>query len=251
MSVSLEAGTSAIITGGARGIGLAVVQELVAAQVNVACVDVPTADFAEFESVCVAAGVSSLVLPVDVRSQEQVRSTFADAERLGPVRYAVNCAGIDSPGDSHQVSAQDWSRVVDIDLSGVFYSCQAEYDLMRAHGGSIVNIASMSGHIINRGGAAHPAYSAAKAGVIHLSKALGVEWLSAGIRVNSISPGYVETALTNHNSPELNALFARQTPMGRMADPREIAGPVAFLLSSAASYVTAADLAVDGGFTAW
>ncbi|MFV0426358.1 MAG: SDR family NAD(P)-dependent oxidoreductase [Beutenbergiaceae bacterium] len=251
MPIALESGTTAIVTGGARGIGLAIVEMMAADGVNVACVDVPTADFSQFEAVCAQAGVASQVVPVDVRNQDDVRSSFADVAHLGPVRYAVNCAGIDSPGDSDQVTASAWSRVIDIDLSGVFFSCQAEYDLMRERGGSIVNIASMSGHIINRGGAAHPAYSAAKAGVIHLSKALGVEWVTAGVRVNSVSPGYVKSALTDHNPPELNATFAAQTPAGRLGEVEEIAGPVLFLLSSAASYVTAADLSVDGGFTAW
>jgi NAD(P)-dependent dehydrogenase (short-subunit alcohol dehydrogenase family) len=130
------------------------------------------------------------------------------------------------------------------------YACQAEYALMRAAGGSIVNIASMSGSIINRG-APHASYSAAKAAVIHLSKALAVEWAGDGIRVNSVSPGYTLTEMTMHNPPGLNATFAQQTPLGRLATVGEIAGPVLFLLSSAASFITGTDLLVDGGFCAW
>ena len=117
-------------------------------------------------------------------------------------------------------------------------------------GGSIVNIASMSGSIINRG-VPHAGYCAAKAAVVHLSKALGVEWAGHGVRVNSLSPGYTLTELTRHNPPELNAAFSEQTPLGRMAEVNEIAGPAIFLLSAAASYVTATDLLVDGGFCAW
>lgn len=251
MPISLQAGAAAIVTGGARGIGLAVVEALAAEGVNVACVDVPGADYSEFLAVCAREQVKGLVLPVDVRDQVAVREALSRSSELGRVRYAVNCAGIDGPGESARVTAEAWDRVLDIDLSGVFYSCQAEYELMRSEGGAIVNIASMSGHIINSECDAHPAYSAAKAGVIQLSKALGVEWIVDDVRVNSVSPGYVMTAMNANNSAERNALFSGQTPRGRFAEPAEIAGPVTFLLSGAASYITATDLLVDGGFTAW
>lgn len=247
---ALTAGDIAVVTGGARGIGLAVVKALAAVGVGVACLDQADADYSGFESVCRDAGVAFRSLPVDVRDRDGVIAAVGEAAGLGRVSYAVNCAGVDSPGDSADVLPQAWDRVLDIDLNGVLYSCQAEYQLMADHGGSIVNIASMSGSIINRS-APHAAYCTAKAGVIHLSKALAVEWASKNIRVNSVSPGYTMTELTAHNPPELNASFAQQTPMGRMAQVHEIAGPVLFLLGSESSYITATDLLVDGGFTAW
>lgn len=246
----LRAGEIAVVTGGARGIGLAVVRALAAEGVGVACLDQTTADYSVCETICRAAGVAFSAIPVDVRDRDGVFAAVEKGGELGRVSYAVNCAGVDSLADSAEVSPQAWDRILDIDLTGVLFACQAEYRSMARHGGSIVNIASMSGSIINRS-APHAAYCTAKAGVIHLSKALAVEWASQGIRVNSVSPGYTMTELTAHNPPELNASFAQQTPMGRMAQVQEIAGPVLFLLGTASSYITAVDLLVDGGFTAW
>ncbi|WP_353650864.1 SDR family oxidoreductase [Nakamurella sp. A5-74] len=251
MIAELETGTLAVVTGGARGIGLAVIRMLTRERVGVVCIDTSEADGSEFLSITQDAGVPGYFLPVDVRRRDDVFTALDKAATIGRVRYAVNCAGVDSVGPSEQVSTQDWSRVLDIDLTGLFYCCQAEHLAMREQGGSIVNVASMSGHIINRGAPAHAAYSAAKAGVIQVSKALGVEWVEDRVRVNSISPGYVRTALTANNPPEMNAEFAAHTPLGRMAEVGEIAAPIMFLLSDAAAYITATDLAVDGGYLAW
>jgi NAD(P)-dependent dehydrogenase (short-subunit alcohol dehydrogenase family) len=246
----LVAGRAAVVTGGARGIGLAVVEAIAARGVAVLCLDHPDADYTAFDAACRSAGVAAAHVGVDVREQGAVRDAVAQAGELGRVSYAVNCAGVDGLVGSAEVDAAEWSRVLDVDLGGVMFACQAEFALMSAHGGSIVNIASMSGHIVNRG-VAHAAYSAAKAGVIQLSKALAVEWAPAGIRVNSVSPGYTLTAMTRRNPPEVNAGFAAQTPLGRLAEVEEVAEPVVFLLGDQAAFVTGTDLLVDGGFTAW
>lgn len=250
MRPELEAGRVAVVTGGARGIGLAVVEAVAARGVGVFCVDHPSADPAAATEVCRSTGVPFAFAGVDVRDQDGVRRAVAGAAELGPVSYAVNCAGVDGLLASAGMSAEEWRRVVQVDLDGVMFACQAEHDLMAGRGGSIVNIASMSGHIVNRG-VTHAAYSAAKAGVIHLGRALAVEWAPLGIRVNSVSPGYTLTAMTRENPPELNAGFAEQTPLGRLAEVEEVAEPVVFLLGSRSSYVTGTDLLVDGGFTAW
>ncbi len=246
-----EQGAVAVVTGGARGIGLAIADALLGEGVRVACLDQQGADFSELEAASTRHGVPVAAVPVDVRDRDAVHTAVQRASELGPVRYAVNSAGIDSQAPSETVEAAAWQRVVDIDLSGVFFSCQAEHDAMRERGGAIVNIASMSGYIVNRGIEPHAAYGAAKAGVIHLTKGLGVEWAGEGVRVNSVSPGYVRTQMTQRLPQELQTMFAEQTPLGRMADVQEIAAPVLFLLGGGASYVTATDLCVDGGFTAW
>lgn len=250
MRPDLEAGRVAVVTGGARGIGLAVVEAVAARGVAVLCVDHPSADPSAFDEVCRAAGVASAFVGVDVRDRDGVRRAVAGAADLGRVSYAVNCAGVDGLVGSAGMDAEEWRRVVQVDLDGVMFACQAEHDLMAEHGGSIVNIASMSGHVVNRG-VTHAAYSAAKAGVIHLGRALAVEWAPLGIRVNSVSPGYTLTAMTRTNAPEVNAGFAEQTPLGRLAEVEEVAEPVVFLLGWRSSFVTGTDLLVDGGFTAW
>ncbi|NHA69818.1 SDR family oxidoreductase [Phycicoccus flavus] len=249
MPPDLVAGRVAVVTGGARGIGLAVVAAVAARGVHVLCLDHPSADRSAFDAVCADAGVSGELVGVDVRDQAAVRTAVSSAGDLGRVSYAVNCAGVDALEPSAGVDAASWSRVLDVDLDGVMFACQAEHAVM-AGGGSIVNIASMSGHVVNRG-VTHAAYSAAKAGVIQLSKALAVEWAPEGLRVNSVSPGYTMTAMTRDNPPEVNAAFADQTPMARLAEVEEIAEPVVFLLGGRASFVTGTDLLVDGGFTAW
>lgn len=252
MHLSFPRDSVAVVTGGARGIGQAVVGSLASQGIGIAALDLPIADFSDVESVCRSADVPFEAIAVDVRDRDAVFGALADASSLGAVRFAVNCAGVDSPGDSDQVTTAAWERVIDIDLNGVFYSCQAEYEQIRHHGGgAIVNIASISGHIINRGCDAHVGYSAAKAGVIQVSRGLGVEWAGQGVRVNSVSPGYTWTEMNIHNSPERNRMFAEHTPIARLATPDEIAAPVTFLLSDGASYITATDLAVDGGFLAW
>lgn len=249
--MALEQDVVAVVTGGARGIGLAVVQALLVQNVKVACLDQPGADYTAVQLAASRRGVECLFLEADVRDQGAVRQAVLAVTEMGPVRYAVNCAGIDGLAPSDQVTSAAWERVVNVDLNGVFFACQAEHEAMRGQGGAIVNIASMSGHIVNRGVEPHVAYGAAKAGVIHLSKGLGVEWASEGVRVNSVSPGYVYTQLTTHNAPEVNARFARQTPLGRLAQVHEVAAPVLFLLGAGAAFITATDLRVDGGFTAW
>ena len=146
-----------------------------------------------------------------------------------------------------------WDETMDVNLKGVWLSCRAEGRAMIAHaqGGAIVNIASMSGSLVNRG-LLQAHYNASKAGVIHLSKSLAMEWIKHGVRVNSISPGYTATPMALRADMEAQrAVFEEQVPMERMASPGEMVGPAVFLLSKAASYVTGHDLVVDGGASVW
>jgi len=140
----------------------------------------------------------------------------------------------------------------DINLTGLFYSCQEEAKVMISRKkGSIINIASMSGSIVNRG-LKQVHYNSSKAGVIHLTKSLAMEWISYGIRVNSISPGYTKTPMNLR--PEMVdqvKIFESETPIQRMASPDEIVGPAIFLATDSSSFCTGIDLIVDGGFVCW
>jgi NAD(P)-dependent dehydrogenase (short-subunit alcohol dehydrogenase family) len=142
--------------------------------------------------------------------------------------------------------------MLDINLTGVFLSCQAEAKRMLSRRkGAIVNIASMSGSIVNRG-LKQIHYNTSKAGVIHLTRSLAMEWCDRGIRVNAISPGYTATPMNTR--PEMatqTAKFESETPMGRMATVDEMVGPAIFLVSRASSFCTGQDLIIDGGFTCW
>ena len=145
-----------------------------------------------------------------------------------------------------------WRRMIDVNLTGVFISCQAEARAMLRHGrGSILNIASMSGSIVNRGlTQAH--YNSSKAAVAHLTKSLAMEWVGRGLRVNAISPGYTLTPMNlRPEVAERRKMFERDTPMGRMAGVDEMVGPAIFLSSREASFITGIDLLVDGGFACW
>jgi len=171
---------------------------------------------------------------------------------LGALTVAVNSAGIASATPAEELTPAQWRHMLDVNLTGVFLSCQAEARVMLPHGkGSIVNIASMSGSIVNRG-LVQAHYNSSKAGVIHLSKSLAMEWVGRGLRVNSISPGYTLTPMNlRPEVAEQRAKFESETPIGRMATVHEMVGPTVFLSSRAASYVTGVDLLVDGGFSCW
>ena len=164
----------------------------------------------------------------------------------------MNSAGIANAAPAEQMPLAQWQRVIDVDLTGVFLACQAEGRAMiDSGGGAIVNIASMSGTIVNRG-LLQAHYNSAKAAVIQLSRSLAMEWTTHGIRVNSISPGYTATPMnTRPEVADQVRQFESETPMGRMASVDELVGPAIFLLSDAASFCTGADLIVDGGFTCW
>jgi NAD(P)-dependent dehydrogenase (short-subunit alcohol dehydrogenase family) len=246
-------GRVAFVTGAASGIGLAIATGIAEMGGKVGLAD--RSDEVE----CVAeelakAGHQTSAVCVDVRDEAAIGEAVAAVERElgGRVTLAVNSAGIARGMPALDMPTAEWQEMLDIDLTGVFLSCRVEARSMReAGGGAIVNIASMSGTIANRDlTQAH--YNAAKAGVVHLTKSLAMEWLVYGIRVNSISPGYTATPMNlRPDIAEQVKRFEDQTPMARMARPDEMTGPAIFLLSEASSYCTGVDLLVDGGVTCW
>jgi NAD(P)-dependent dehydrogenase (short-subunit alcohol dehydrogenase family) len=252
LSFSL-AGRAALVTGGASGIGTAIALGIAESGGAVGLLVRPGTDFSAAVASVEAVGGRAVVLEADVTVDDAMRESVEALERqLGPLSAAVNAAGIANAAPAESMPREQWQRVLEIDLTGVFLSCQAEGAAMiRNGGGSIVNIASMSGRIANRGlDQVH--YNSAKAAVIHLSTSLATEWAEHSIRVNSLSPGYTATPMnTRPEMVDRMRMFAESVPMQRVAEPAEMAGPAVFLLSQAASYVTGTDLLVDGGHCAW
>lgn len=249
---SLE-GATALVTGAASGIGQAAAVAIAAAGAKVALLDRPGVSFEATEKMIEEVGGTSASIECDVTSRDSVYAAVDKVEaELGPLTLAVNSAGIANAAPAEEMSLEMWQQVYDVDATGVFLSCQAEgRAMLRNGGGSIVNIASMSGTIANRG-LTQVHYNSAKAAVAHLSRSLAVEWADRGIRVNTVSPGYTATPMnTRPEVAEQAKQFAADTPLGRMAAPAEIAGPCVFLLSEAASFCTGVDLLVDGGFCCW
>jgi NAD(P)-dependent dehydrogenase (short-subunit alcohol dehydrogenase family) len=246
-------GRVALVTGAGSGIGRAIALGVAASGAAVACLDRPGPGLDEVVAAIMVEGGKGTANPADVTDPAALADAVQLTETaLGPLTLAVNCAGIADAAPAEEMGLAQWQRVIDIDLTGVFLSCQAEARVMLEHGhGAIVNIASMSGSIVNRG-LLQAHYNAAKAGVIHLSKSLAMEWATRGLRVNAISPGYTATPMnTRPEVAEQVKTFEAETPLGRMATVDEIVGPAVFLLSDAASFCTGIDLVVDGGFTCW
>lgn len=252
-------GRTALVTGAASGIGRGIALGVAASGAAVACLDLPGSGLEEVVATITSAGGHAIAVAADVCDASSLVAAVARTEAdLGPLRLAVNSAGIADAAPAEELSRAQWQRVIDVDLTGIFLSCQAEGRAMLAHppaagrgGGSIVNIASMSGSIVNRG-LLQVHYNAAKAGVVQLTRSLAMEWADRGIRVNAISPGYTATPMnTRPEVAEQVTRFEADTPLGRMATVEEIVGPAVFLLSDAAGFCTGVDLLVDGGFTCW
>lgn len=247
-------GQVAFVTGAGSGIGQRIAIGMAQCGADVACLDRrEDGGLSETVSMIKSIGRQSLGLMADVTSREALEEAVAKTETdLGPLSIALNAAGIANANPAEDMAEDQYQTLMDVNLKGVFLSSQAEANAMLKHGkGSIINIGSMSGVIVNRGlTQAH--YNASKAGVIHMSKSMAMEWVSRGIRVNSISPGYTATPMNTR--PEMvhqTKEFESQTPMGRMASVDEMVGPAIFLASDASSYCTGVDLLVDGGFCCW
>lgn len=254
MSLFSLDGDVALVTGAGSGIGQAIAIGLAQAGADVALFDLPSsAGLGDTLAAVKAAGRRGLVVEGSVTSEGDLAGAVESTERaLGALSVAVNSAGIANAVPAEEMPRERWQHMIDVNLTGIFLSCQAEARVMIPRGkGSIVNIASMSGSIVNRG-LLQAHYNTSKAGVIHLSKSLAMEWVGHGLRVNAISPGYTLSPMNKRPEvAEQLKIFEAETPMARIATVEEMVGPAVFLSSRAASFVTGHDLLVDGGFTAW
>jgi len=243
----------AFVTGAGSGIGQRIAIGLAEAGADVACVDLRAEGLEETVARISQLGRRATYVVADVTDEDAIAHALGTSEdRLGGIDVAANCAGIANAAPAEELSRQQWQRMIDVNMTGIFLCAQAEGRSMLKRGrGSIINIASMSASIINRG-ILQTHYYAAKAGVVHLSKSMAMEWSRRGVRVNCISPGYTATPMNMR--PEMAdkwAEYEESTPMGRMASTDELVGPAVFLASAASSFVTGIDLLVDGGFVCW
>jgi NAD(P)-dependent dehydrogenase (short-subunit alcohol dehydrogenase family) len=243
------AGRIAVVTGGARGIGLESARALHEHGAHVVIIDV-NGDLGK----TAADEVKGDFFQADLTNSEHVRTTTEKIlAQHSAIDIAFNNAGIAVNVPSEECTDEQWNRVININLTAVFYCCREFGKAMLARGsGSIINMASMSGMISNTP-QPQSAYNASKAGVILLTKSLAGEWARRGVRVNSISPGYIGTEMTKLGMSETDwhKTWMEFTPMGRVGEPREVANVVVFLASDASSYFTGSNLVVDGGYTAW
>jgi len=239
----------AVVTGGNRGLGLAFTRALAQAGARVGIVardDAKTADAIRE----LPEGVHGF--HADVRSRADVERVVPEiVSVLGGVDILVNNAGACVHAPALEVTDEDWSEVVTTNLTGVWNCCQAFGRHMADNGGgTIVNIGSMSGMIVNRP-QWQPAYNASKAAVHHLTRSLAAEWAPLGIRVNALAPGYVKTEMAPVDRPEFRQHWIDDVPMRRYATPEEIAPSVVYLASPASAFMTGSVLVIDGGYTAF
>jgi NAD(P)-dependent dehydrogenase (short-subunit alcohol dehydrogenase family) len=239
----------ALVTGAARGIGLAVTKRFLADGWRVALLDIES-ELLYGAVAALANPEHTIALHCDVSNADAVATAFGVlTKRFGRLDALVNNAGIAVFAPLLETSDQDWNRVLAVNLTGPFLCTKAAAPLMREHGGgAVVNITSISAV---RASTLRSAYGTSKAGLAHLTKQLAVELASLGIRVNAVAPGPVETAMAKQvHTPEIRADYHDAIPLNRYGLEEELAEAVFFLCSDRSSYITGQILAVDGGFDA-
>jgi 3-oxoacyl-[acyl-carrier protein] reductase len=236
---------AAVVTGGSRGLGQAIVQRLACAGYDVVFTYSREVEQAQ-GTIAGSHGGRVLSMQADVRDPAGAREVLQIACReFGGVNVLVNNAGIIRDRALTLMSESDWSDVLETNLSGTFQYCKAAASLfIRQMGGRIINITSISGL---RGSPGQVNYSASKAGMIGLTKAMARELGPFNVTVNAVAPGYIDTQMLSHLTPQFKTKMTKQTPLGRFGCPEEVSGVVEFLASDAASYITGQIIGVDGG----
>lgn len=242
-------GRVALVTGGSRGIGRAVVERLADDGYDVAFCYSSRGDAAqEVEKAVRERGTDVLAEQVDVTDADRFKQFVATTEdTLGPIDALVTCAGITRDNPLLLMSPGDWQQVVDVNLTGTFVACRSViFSLMKRKAGSVVLVSSVAGVY---GNATQTNYAASKAGIIGLGKSLAKEVAGRGIRVNVVAPGFIDTDMTGGLPEKLRAAAVERIPAHRFGTATEVASTVSFLVSPASSYVTSQVLGVDGGLT--
>lgn len=245
-------GKVSVITGAATGLGKSMAEALASFGSSIVIADINFEQAKQAaEEIAREHNVSTQAIAVNVADEQQVRSMFdAVVDKFGQVNVLVNNAGICQKIKALDQSLEDWQRTMDINVNGVFLCAKyAATHMIKNGGGSIVNIASMSGYIANT--EAQCAYNASKAAVVMITKCLASEWVEHNIRVNAIAPGYMKTAMTKPIFEEGGELahVLNYVPMKRLGNPEELGGVVVLLASDASTFTTGATYLVDGGYT--
>jgi len=248
-------GRASLVTGAGRGLGRAMALGLAQAGSRVMLVDVDPDGLADVETEIRDAGGQAASAVVDVGEEKQVEACMAETvRRLGGLRVLVNNAGVTSRSPFEDLAQEDWDRAVRVNLTGTYLCSKHAARLMMAQGGgSIINIASMSGLVGNRGGD-NSHYCATKGGVIALTRSLAVEWARHKIRVNALAPGYCMTPMTDRlklRDPAFYQELIGRVPLGRFGTGQDLAAAVVYLASDASAYVSGSVLVIDGAYTAW
>jgi len=243
-------GRKALVTGAGRGIGKVLALTLAEAGCDVALFGLHRKNLKEVAALVDKLGVHSLIFEGDVSRKVDVQKAFsAVAKDFGRLDICVNNAGISMQKPVEDMPEEDWDRIMDINMKGVFLCSQEAARLMMPRkSGSIINIGSISARTVNVP-QKQAVYNTSKAGVIMLTQAMAVEWAPYGIRVNSISPGYMKTEMTLSSMSKLFPVWESLTPLGRLGEPEELRGALIYLASNASSYMIGHDLVVDGGYT--
>lgn len=243
-------GRKAVVTGAGKGIGKVLALALAEAGCDVALLGLHRENLGEVDEAIKRLGRKSIAIQGDVSKKDDVKKAFARIGKdFGRLDICVNNAGISMQKPVEVMPEEDWDKIIDTNMKGVFLCSQeAAHMMIPQKSGSIINIGSISARTVN---VPQPqaVYNTSKAGVIMLTQTTAVEWAPYGIRVNAISPGYMKTEMTLSSMSHLFPTWESLTPMGRLGKPEELRGALIFLASDASSYMTGHDLVVDGGYT--
>jgi NAD(P)-dependent dehydrogenase (short-subunit alcohol dehydrogenase family) len=247
-------GDTALVTGAGQGIGRTYAHALAEAGASVAIVDINEKKSRAVADEIEKIGCKSLAVVADVTNPKEVNRMIEKIlDTWGKLTIGINNAGIGNWTSAEKITEEEWDKVMEVNLKGVFLCAQAEGRVMIPQKyGKIINTASMSATIVNRP-QTQAIYNSSKAGVVQLTRSLATEWIRYGINVNSISPGYIYTALIDENEEvkKMVPFWVEHMPINRMGKVEDLEGAIVFLASRASDFMVGHDLIIDGGYTLW